>query len=122
MQASYRTGNGRLTFELTGDQKEIFEGISRIMEVFEEEMCGRCSGKDLRFVVRVVDDKKYYELVCRSSKCRAKLAYGQSQTGGTLFPKRKLKADGTPASPRDKDARYDHEHRGWHFYKPARAA
>src|SRR4051812_24682245 len=122
MQAHYRTANGRLTFELTGDQKEIFEGIAQVQEVFEEEQCGRCGNKSLRFVVRTVDDKKYHEVHCTNSQCRAKLAFGQSQKGGTLFPKRKLKADGTPATPKDKEARYDHTHRGWHFYKPAVAA
>ncbi len=86
MKVSYRSG--QLLFELEGaGQKEVFERLSEIQEIFGEEKCGACKGESLRYAVRVIDDNKYFELHCTT--CRARLAFGQHKKGGTLFPKRK---------------------------------
>jgi len=70
-----------------GNQKEIFEELSTLQEVFGVSACGKCKKTDLKFVVREVDDNKFYEVHCND--CNAKLAYGSHKKGGTLFPKRK---------------------------------
>ena len=92
MKCHYRSATGRLVFEIEGsNQKEIFEGIAGLQEVFEaDDSCGHCGNKDIRFRVREVTKAnktfKYFELAC--PKCYAKLAFGQSQDTVSLFPKR----------------------------------
>lgn len=79
----------KLTIELDGStQKDIFEKLAGVQQVFGEPKCGKCGGTDLRFQVREVDGNKYYEMVCMNPKCYAKLGYGQNKVGDTLFPKR----------------------------------
>lgn len=74
--------------EAEGDkQTDLFEEIAQLQEVFGQEKCGKCGGTDLRYVVREVDDNKYFELRCKNIKCRASLAFGQHKKGGSLFPK-----------------------------------
>ena len=88
MKLSYTTRNGRVTVEIEGDsQRDLFSGISKAQEVFEEDICGKCGHDHIRFVVRTVDDKQYYELRC--ANCGAKLSFGANKKGGGLFPKRK---------------------------------
>lgn len=78
---------GGLVFELDAtDEKALFEKIAHIQEIFDQT-CGKCGSNTLKYVTRVVDDNKYYELRCK--KCGAKLSYGCHKKGGTLFPKRK---------------------------------
>ena len=63
MKVNYTTKSGRVSVELNGDtQREIFEQLSSFQEVFDETVCGKCGGDDIRFVVRNVDDNLYYEL------------------------------------------------------------
>ena len=77
-----------MTCEFEGSsQTEIFENLANFSEVFSMDTCGKCGKKNVRYVVREVDDNKYYELRCND--CRAKLAFGVHKKGGTLFPKRK---------------------------------
>jgi len=88
MKATYRTRDGRLSVDIEGDdQRSIFAEIARFQEVFEENVCGKCSSDNIRFVVRNVDDNLYYELRC--ADCGAKLSFGVMKKGGGLFPKRK---------------------------------
>lgn len=92
MKVVYTTKNGRFSTEIEGDsQRDVFEGVARFQEVFEESKCGKCGCEDVRFVVRNVDDNLYYELRCTS--CAARLSFGANKKGGGLFPKRK-DADG----------------------------
>lgn len=77
-----------LTFEVDGaDQKEIFEKLASVGEVFGESNCGQCGKTNIRFRVREIEGNKYYELKC--ADCGAILAFGAHKKGGTLFPKRK---------------------------------
>jgi translation initiation factor 2 beta subunit (eIF-2beta)/eIF-5 len=69
------------------NQKDLFEQLAQFDEVFGNKACGKCDGHDLAYVVREVNDNKFYELRCRD--CGAKLAFGAHKTGNTLFPKRK---------------------------------
>lgn len=69
-------------------QTEIFEQLHSLQEVFGQSRCGKCGNEDsFKYVVREVDDNKFYELRCE--KCRAKITFGAHKRGNTLFPKRK---------------------------------
>ena len=90
MKITYTNNTGRVSIEVEAkEQPDAFEQLSSFQEVFEESTCGVCGGEALRFVVRTVDDNKFFELHCKDSKCRARLAFGQHKKGGTLFPRRK---------------------------------
>jgi hypothetical protein len=105
VKCHYRSANNRLTFELdAGSQKDLFEGIATLQEIFESDStCGMCNSTDLRFRVREVKDNKYYEMRC--GKCNAQLSFGQHKTGGTLFPKRTTDEGDMP-------------NRGWYRWQP----
>lgn len=83
-----------LSIEVDGDNnKDLFENLASLEEVFGEQSCGKCKKGNFRHIVRVVDDNKFYEIVCLS--CGAKLSYGSHKKGGTLFPKRKDNEEGS---------------------------
>jgi hypothetical protein len=111
-KAHYRSGNNRLSFEITGgSEKDIFEGIAHIQEVFEvDDKCGCCNSPQIIYRVRESADLKkkasykYYEMVCRS--CSARFQFGQSQDMKSLFPKR-----------RDENGNWL-PNRGWSKYVP----
>lgn len=109
MKAKYNVLGGKVQFEVEGsNEKDIFRQFAKISEVFDEKRCGQCGKNDLHFVVRSVEkDKKvyeYFEMKCIS--CGSRLAYGQHQTGGSLFPKRKLDDD-----------TFDKKNLGWGKYQ-----
>lgn len=88
MKISYTTSNGRITAEFDADShRDLFNEINKFQEVFEEDICGKCKGEDIKYIVRTVDDNQYYELRCNG--CGSKLAFGVNKKGGGLFPKRK---------------------------------
>lgn len=87
MKATF-SPSSQITFEVEGEnQKEVFSALARLQEVFSITSCGKCGGKDIRYVKRVVDDNAYYEMQCL--KCHARLSFGQHKKNNTLFPKRK---------------------------------
>jgi hypothetical protein len=86
--------------ELEGEgatHKEVFSQLAAMTEVFRDEPCGLCKKNNTIFVVRRVPDPKskgkkefeYFERRCLTKDCKARLAYGQHNEGGSLFPKRK---------------------------------
>ena len=78
---------GNLVFELDAtDEKTLFEKLAHTQEIFDQK-CGKCKSDNIKFVVRTVDENKYYEIFCLD--CFAKLGFGSHKKGGTLFPKRK---------------------------------
>lgn len=78
---------GNLVFELdASDERGLFEKLAHIQEIFDNK-CGKCKSENIKFVVRNVDENKYYEGSC--TDCYARLSYGCHKKGGTLFPKRK---------------------------------
>jgi hypothetical protein len=99
MKCSYRTRNGRMLFEVTGDtQKALFREIAALQAVFEvDETCGLCQSPAINFEARTVDGNEYFTLRCQN--CGAQLNFGQHKQGGTLFPKTAKTPD-----------------RGWHIY------
>lgn len=111
-KAHYRTGNGRLVFEIIGDTaKDVFEGIAGVQEIFEaDSKCGCCGSQDIGFRVRETSKGakqfKFYELSCNAPGCRARFEFGQSTDMKNLFPKRK-----------DEAGNYK-PNRGWAKYQP----
>lgn len=98
-----------MKIELEGsDQKDVFEKLADVSEVFGESVCGACGCEDVKFVVRVVDDNKFYELKC--TKCGARLSFGAHKKGNTLFPKRK-----------DNDGNW-YDNKGWTKWDGAKRA
>lgn len=80
----------RLVFEIDGkSQKDIFEQLASIQEVFSFTKCEKCQSTDLKFVVREVEGNKFYELRCQNRQCRARLSFGSHKVGETLFAKKK---------------------------------
>jgi hypothetical protein len=93
MKANFKVANGKMTFEVVGEQaKDIWAQVAQIQELFEAEAaCGLCGGTDLRYGHRVTAGSQYhyYELVCR--KCHGVFQFGQMRASGEIFPKRKDK-------------------------------
>ena len=94
-------------FEIEGTtQKDFFQAIADIGEIFTDEPCGVCKSTDTRYRVRNVDSNNFFEKVC--NKCFARLAFGQhKKTPGSLFPKRKFE-----------DGSYDVKNQGWSKWIP----
>lgn len=80
-----KAGNLVFELELTDDQS-MFEKLHHIQEIFDQS-CGKCKSTNIRYVVREVDENKYYE--CRCTDCFARLSFGCNKKGKTIFPKRK---------------------------------
>jgi hypothetical protein len=89
---------GKVQIEGEGDtQKDVFKQLAALTEVFRDEPCGLCGKSDCVLTVRRVPDPKskgkkefeYFERRCLTPKCGGRLAYGQHNEGGSLFPKRK---------------------------------
>ena len=86
-----KIGGMLFTVDYSG-QKELFNELNQLQEVFGHTACKKCGNTDLRHVVREVDGNDYYELRCSDKKCRAKLEFGQhNNKEKTLFPKLKDK-------------------------------
>ena len=81
-----------IEFEAQG-QKDIFEKMAGLQEIFKQDTCQKCKkgqGDDLVFTVRKNNEgHTFYELRC--TKCGATLGFGSHQQGGTIFPQRKDK-------------------------------
>lgn len=78
------------TIEVEGESScDIFEGLSDGQEVFGNSVCGVCNCEAVKFLVRTnTDEDKFYEMVCKDFKCRAKLAFGCiKKPKGGLYPK-----------------------------------
>lgn len=102
MKVTYRTTNGRLTFEFESDnEKKLFADLSHIQEIFEESSCGCCQSDRIRFEVREFDKNKYYKLVC--DQCGATLDFHQRKEGERLYLKDSDRASSTRGWYRHKD-------------------
>ncbi len=91
MKAQYKV-NPKLLVEVEGKtQLELFDQLATVSEVFGISVCGVCECKDVQFAKRSVDNNNYYEMVCMSPACGARLSMGLSkQKPGEMFPIRKL--------------------------------
>lgn len=67
--------------------KDAMKELGPYEEVFSHSTCGACGSTNVVNQVREVDRFTYYERSC--TDCRARLQFGQHQTGHTLFPKKK---------------------------------
>src|SRR5687768_5915989 len=97
MQIVYKTRNGRMEFTIEAkDHLDAFEQLSAIQEVFEDLTCtnGKVSSDVVKFVVREVEDNKYYEVHCvdttepNKALRYARKRFGVHKKGKTLFPKK----------------------------------
>lgn len=105
MKMTYRTANGRLTFELeTSGGKQAFEIVAAMQELFEEPCCGKCQNKDIRFDVREYGGNKYYKMCCMA--CGAQMDFGQNKDGKGLFAKKWDKEQNKPS-----------DNGGWYIYQ-----
>jgi len=88
MKVTYKSANERLTFEFeVSTEKEAFEKVGNLQELFEEIACGCCGATEIRNDVREVDKHRYFHIVCKG--CNARLDFGQSKDNETLFAKRR---------------------------------
>jgi hypothetical protein len=94
MKVRINYGNVQLEGEGT-THKEVFKELAAMTEVFRDETCALCKKNNCILVVRNVADPKnpkktyeYYERRCLNPGCGGRLAYGQHNEGGSLFPKR----------------------------------
>ena len=88
MKLIYRSPGGRIEVETeVKDQRELVSTLGQLQELCEEPDCGMCGSKSLRHDHRKAGGYDYYELKCRG--CGARLAYGQSNPVGQLWPKRR---------------------------------
>ena len=96
-------------------QVELFDAIAGATEVFGEEKCAGCQSTAIRPVARKVSKGKqtytFREMHCNA--CFERLSYGQNLEGDTLFPKRKLDAQGRPDG---ENGQYG-KHNGWTKFK-----
>ena len=84
MRLSYTTKNNRLQVEIEAEsQRELFAELNKFQEVFENDVCGKCKGEDIQYVVRTVDDNQYYELKCGS--CGQSLLLDRTRKVGVYF-------------------------------------
>jgi hypothetical protein len=91
-----RLNYGNVQLEGEGNtHKEVFKQLAAMTEVFRDEPCNLCGKNNAVLVVRNVPDPKspkkiyeYYERRCLTKDCGGRLAYGQHNEGGSLFPKR----------------------------------
>lgn len=110
----------QIIIEIEGStQKDVFDQLATSSEVFGEKCCGMCKGTDISFGKRIVGTDEYYELVCKTAKCGAKLSMGQSKKNkGELFPIRKIIKEGPERGrPNRKLGEYDNVNAGWTKYK-----
>lgn len=122
MKAQYKV-KPDLIIEIEAEtQKELFQKLASAVEVFGERKCGRCGFEQITFAYRTVTQGKktyeYPEYHCGDQKCGARLSLGSAMEGGSLFPIRKLIADGPEkGKPSREDGKYDSQHKGWTTYK-----
>src|SRR5687767_1953475 len=95
--------------------KEIHAALAQLSEVYAEPCCGLCKSTSVIPNHRVAGKYQYYELKCVD--CNARLALGQPNEGGGLYPKRKLGPDGQPTKTDDPKGKTG-AHRGWHKFDP----
>jgi hypothetical protein len=116
MKATIKIRN--LEIEVEGEtQKDLFREIASATEVFGEAKCGACGCERITPHWRTVTQGKkvyeYPEYHCRNPECRARLSLGSSMEGGSLFPQRKLDAQGRP----DRENGSYGKHQGWTVYR-----
>lgn len=89
MKLTYKSASGRYEFEQDGvDRKSAFELIAVLDELFGEEVCGCCGGKEVRHQVTHPGEYTYYKLKCMNPECGAVLDFGQNKDMKGLFVKK----------------------------------
>lgn len=97
---------GKLNFEIEANtQKEMWEKLASLNEVFGKRVCKRCGTPDAEFHVRVVKSRSgkkeytYHELRCKGvdkdgKRCGAVKAFSvNNDETGNMYPKTKVNQD-----------------------------
>lgn len=114
-----------LSFEVEAEQEdELFKQIARTQEIFQQQDCGKCHSKDVKFVSRMdSSSNEWLEVTCQS--CRAKLVFGRTKKGGLVFPKiRWGQLSEKQQEQRGDEKAYADSHRdylpnrGWFIFRP----
>lgn len=88
ISAEYVTSNGRLKIRLdVEDNKALFDKLAKIQELFEEESCGSCGSKNLKFSHRTNSQGIVFREI-RCQACRHVLKIGATIDGSDIFPRR----------------------------------
>jgi hypothetical protein len=116
-------------------QKDLFKLVASAYEVFGEKKCGLCGGTDIIpkwRVVTVLKGKKTETYEFPEYRCQGRLKDGTfcgarlnlstiNDDTGTIFPQRKLLANGKPPGKDDGDQAKYGSHNGWTRYKGEKA-
>lgn len=115
MEVTYKPSAKLLIKFEVKDIKELFQELSPVQEVLEENaVCGKCGATDIRYIHRVAEKFDFYELKCQ--KCRAKLSLGQNSEGN-LFPRKYHQDPVDPKKPLMKDGKVQYmKNNGWSIY------
>ncbi len=118
MKATFKVTEN-LTVEFDAESpKSIFETMAELSSTFEDTCCGNCQSVDIRYVIRKVEDNKFYEIHCQNPACRAKLVYGHSKDGKSTYPRR-YEIDGKGKAKTDSDGKSVYlKNKGWTKYVP----
>lgn len=106
-----------LLIEVEGDTEvEIFKALSRVEELLNHGVCGKCESKDTKFVWRKdSDDNDWLEMSCNNPRCNARLPFGQQKgKGGTIYAKKTWRSlSETQKAERADEEEYANKHGGW---------
>lgn len=108
--------DSNLSFQVEEEnESELFQGIARVQELFSSTQCGKCKSRNIRYVCRKdSSDNPWLELVCRESKCRAKLSFGKTKKGDFIYPKTRFShLSETVQAERPECQAYAESHNGW---------
>ncbi|HZZ78128.1 MAG TPA: hypothetical protein VFE62_06400 [Gemmataceae bacterium] len=85
---TYTSTNGKMTFQFEfADAKDLF-ALRAMVELHDEEKCGKCGCADIRCDIQKSGDFTYYHMRCQNQACKARLDFGQKKDMVNLFVKR----------------------------------
>ena len=106
---------------------DVFKAMSRMVEIFKKDKCGRCRSKNVRFVCRKdSQENDWLEVQCQEfSKCNAKLVYSTVKgKEGLVYPKTRWNSlSDAQKEQRANEEKWAEEHsgflpnEGWYVYK-----
>jgi len=100
MKLTYCNGPFTVEFE-AATQKEMVVHLARFQAIFEEDECGLCKSKNIKFNFRKAGKSQFHEMICKD--CGGQLPFHlNDNTEGTMYVTRKLP-----------NGSYDYKNKGW---------